>query len=115
MEIYGMLNSAENEANKIMKLIREFWGSNVSEIKVKDLIENPFEMFALTMKLYNKYEVIMEYDRETLGIKVKNQDQFLALSRITDKNIYRGFDSYYPDNMLHNFKVLDETLQKMSK
>jgi hypothetical protein len=110
-----MLNdpTVANEANELIITIKKFWNSSVTEIKLVSMTDKPFDMFTLSMKIYSKYEVLMEYDRGTLSIKVKMQNQFIVLSRLTDEQIYRGFEGYKPEKLLHNFKALDKVLQSL--
>jgi len=109
-----MLNNAQIEANKLIEEIQGFWGKAVSDIRVVDLTDVPFDMFTLYIKLYGAYEVKLVYDRSTLGINIKINRQFIGLSRLANEPVYRGFDGYEPENLLHNFKVLDKTLKAMS-
>jgi hypothetical protein len=110
-----MLNdyTVANEANELVDTIRRFWNNSVSEIKVVNMTDKPYDMFTLSMKMYGKFDVLMEYDRGTLSINVKMQDQFIVLSRLTNEQVYRGFEGYKPENLLHNFATLDKVLQSM--
>lgn len=102
--------SVRNEANNLVEIVKNFWGQNVSEIKIENLTDVPYELFVLTMKLYNYYHILMEYDRSTLSIKVKTENEYITLSRLTNQKVFRGFESYELKNLLHNFKVLDHIL-----
>ena len=66
------------------------------------------------MKLYDTYELKLVYDRSTLGININVDGQFIGLSRLAKEPVYRGFDGCEPENLLHNFKILDKTLKAMS-
>lgn len=106
-----MLNSAQIAANELIKNIKIFWGKNVSDIKIINLSDIPFDMFTLIIKLYGIYEVKMVYDRLTLGLNLNIDGQFIGLSRLTQEPIFKGFEGYYPENLLHNFEILDKVLQ----
>lgn len=73
--------------------------------------------FFLQVKLYNKHNVLMEYERSTLGISLQegNGNQYIILSKLTDDKVFRGLQSYKEDNLLHNFKILDDVLKKELK
>ena len=110
-----MLNdgSVVNEANELINIIKKFWNTSVSDIKVVSIADKPVDMFTISMKMYEKFDVLMEYDRGTLSIKVKKQNQFIALSRLTNEKVFRGFEGYKPENMLNNFGTLDNVLHSM--
>jgi hypothetical protein len=105
-------STVNNEASALISKVKKFWNNAVSEIKVISMTDEPFDMFTLSMRMY-KNDVQMEYDRGTLSIKVKLQGQYIALSRLTKELVYRGFEGYKPDNMMHNFSVLDKVLQSI--
>lgn len=100
-----------NEATELISMVKKFWNNAVSEIKVISMTDEPFDMFTISMRMYKNFDVLMEYDRGTLSIKVKLQNQYAVLSRLTDEQVYRGFEGYKPDNLLHNFATLDKVLR----
>ena len=108
-----MSNSLQEEVNQLTNKIQTFWGDNVENIQLTEFTEEPFIMFTLVMKLYGNYDVMMEYERSTLGISVKNQGQYMILSKLSDTPIFRGLKSYIPENLLHNFKALDKVLKNL--
>lgn len=56
--------------------------------------------------------VVLSYDRSTLSIGVPTEKGYVVLSRIAEESIYRGFDGMKPENLLHNFQVLDRVLRE---
>jgi hypothetical protein len=106
-----MFNDVQTEMNKVINQIKHFWGDNVSEIRVIESTDTPFNMFTISMRFYGQYDVIMEYERSTLGISVKKGDEYIILSKLANEPIFRGLQSYLPENLLHNLKVLDNILQ----
>jgi hypothetical protein len=36
----------------------------------------------------------------------------MALSQVAKETVFRGFDGMKPENLLHNFQVLDRFLRK---
>ena len=69
-------NRIQNEADKLISFIKRFWDDKVSNIKITDIADKPFDIFTLAMKLYKKFDIMMEYERSTLAISVKIDDEF---------------------------------------
>lgn len=102
------------ESQNVMNRIKDFWGKDVSNLRIVKVIDKPFNMFTLSMKLYGKYDVLVEYERSTLGFSVKKDGEYYILSKLSKYPIYRGFDSYSSEsNVLHNFKALDDVLHQL--
>ncbi len=107
-------NNVQSELQNIMSRIKSFWGNNVSNLNIVKITDRPFDMFTLSMNLYGKYDVLVEYDRSTLGFSVKKNCEYVVLSRLSKYPIYRGFDSYSTEsNIMHNFQALDDVLRSM--
>lgn len=103
------------DAYKNIEIIRstaqKVWGADciLGEVKV---IEAPFAEFEMPMRLYDKFDIRLEYERSTLGIMVCTPEGYIGLSRLADEHVFRGFESCVPENMLHNFTVLNRLLLK---
>lgn len=110
-----MFNDVQTEIGELIGKIKEVWGNDVSQLCLTESTDTPFNMFTIAMKFYSQHDVIMEYERSTLGISVKTRDGYIVLSRLAKEPIYRGLKSYIPENLLHNFKVLDKTLKDMTE
>jgi hypothetical protein len=108
-----MYNDVDFEITSLNAKIKEFWGDAVSEIRVTEVTDIPFNMFTMSMIFYGKHQVIMEYERSSVGIRLKIKEEFITLSKLTDEPIYRGLESYVPENLLHNFKVFDKILKNI--
>jgi hypothetical protein len=107
-----MYNDVNYEANAVIAQIKRFWGTNVSNIQIKEITDEPYNMFTLSLTLYGNKQVLAEYERSTLGFYIFLDGKYVGLSKLTNDLIYRGFDSYSSqDNILHNFQVLDKVLQ----
>ena len=107
-------NDVQSELRNVVNKIKDFWGNNISELNVVTVTDKPFDMFTLSMKLYGKYDVLVEYDRSTLGFSIKENGKHYVLSKLSKYPIYRGFDSYASEsNILHNFQALDDVLHSM--
>ena len=100
----------QNIAN-IYQISSELWGSDVLFGEI-EILESPYPEFKLPMRLYNIYDITLEYDCSTIGIMVKTEQGFIGLSRLADEQVFRGLKSCNPENLLHNFQVLDRFLCK---
>ena len=108
-----MYNDINYEVNFVISQIEQFWGNNVSNIQVEKIIEEPYNMFTLRFTLYENKQIMAEYERSTLGFYVFKDGKYVGLSKTTNEFIYRGFDSYLQENIIHNFQVLDKIVQSM--
>jgi hypothetical protein len=109
-----MYNDVNYEANSVIARIKRFWGNNVSNIQIKQISEEPYNMFTLSLTLYGNKQVLAEYERSTLGFYIFLDGKYIGLSKLTNKSIYRGFDSYSSEsNIEHNFQALDDVLRSM--
>lgn len=105
-------NDVKSELYKVMNRIEDFWGNNVSELNIVNITDRPFDMFTLSMKLYGQNDVLVEYDRSTLGFRIKKNGEYIVLSKLSTYPVYRGFDSYSTEsNIIHNFQALDDLLR----
>jgi len=104
----------QSELRNVVNRIKDFWGNNISNLTIVKVTDKPFNMFTLSMKLYDKYDVLIEYDRSTLGFSLKRNGEYYILSKLSKYPIYRGFDSYSSEsNILHNFQALEDVLHSM--
>lgn len=102
------------EMNQVIEKIKKFWNNNISNIEIKYISDKPVAMFSFTMKVYDKYDVMVEYERSTLGYYIGIEGNFIGLSKLAAEPVLRGFDSYRTEeDILHNFKILDDTLKSM--
>jgi len=97
--------------NLIIREIQSFWAGNV-EVQSEKRIENPRDAFELQLRLYDKYEVLLEYEMSTFALKLWTGQEFEYLDNMTDDKMVYGFDSMKPENILHNFKVLNDVIKK---
>ena len=104
-------NDARANISLIKEIANQVWENNVEfgEIKVLD---SPYPEFEWPMRLYNSVDVRLEYERSTVGIMVKTREGYIGLSRMTDDQVFKGLKSCKPENLLHNFQVLDGLLRK---
>lgn len=96
----------------IKSTAQQVWGSNVQfgEIKV---INSPYPEFEWPIYLYGKAEVGIYYDRSALDIGIKQNGKYELLGKFTNQNVLRGMKAMQPENLLHNFQVLDNVVKKI--
>lgn len=97
----------------LKELINQFWGTNVRIIN-EEVINAPFDMFKMNIIIYDKFEILIEYDRSIIGISIKIDNNFINLRKLTDKETIKGFESSEKDSILYNFKILDDVLKSIN-
>lgn len=103
----GMLDDEARENIRIVRKIAEnIWDGKCSfgDIKVTN---SPYAEFIMPLILYNSVNVILTYDRSILGIAIKQEGGEIWLDDLTTQLVYDGFESCKPENIEHNFKILD--------
>ena len=106
------INDVQSELLDIKNRIMDYWGENVSDLNLLSITDKPYDMFTLSMRLYEKYDVLVDYDRSSLGFRVKMNADYIILSKLSRYPIYRGFDSYLTaNNIMHNFRALDDVVR----
>ncbi|MBC1560138.1 hypothetical protein HCA55_14760 [Listeria booriae] len=98
---------------KIIEDIKNYWKDNISNFQIIDE-DFSYGAFTLEFTLYNKFNVLLEYERGTAGFKIKNansSEDYTILSKYTKEKVYRGFESLENDNFLENIKTLDLALK----
>ena len=102
------------EDRKNIELIRttaqKVWGEDCVFGDFKEL-NSPYPEFEWNIVLYGRFEVRIEYECGGIGNMVKTADGYITLSRLTDEQVFRGLKSGIPENLLHNFQVLDRLLK----
>ena len=110
-----MLNKYDQKNIAAIKsMAQKVFGQNCTLGEIQ-LLDRPFTEFEWTMKLYDRFEVLITYDRSIIGINVKVNGDFINLRKLTSKEIKKGFDSSKQENIFYNFKLLDEVLKDMEK
>ena len=109
-----MLNK---EAHKNIKNMREcmteIWGNDVEITYFKEF-DYPFSQFEMKVKIENKYDVLITYDRSIMGIAVNINGKFEWIDDLSSKEVIGSFDSCRTkENMLYNFKILEEVLKEL--
>jgi len=105
-------NEAKRNIEEIRKTALQIWGSNCKFFDL-DVKNSPYPEFELPLKLYDQIEVGIYYDRSALDIGIKQEGKYVLLSKFTTKPVFRGMKAMEPDNLLHNFQVLDEVAKNM--
>lgn len=106
-------NDLQQKVDELTNQIVNYWGNNISIINVITHKGAPFDIFDVSTILYNRFDVMFEYERSTLGIRIKVGNEYVGLSRLSKEPVIKGFKSYTPENMLNNFSILDKTLKAM--
>lgn len=110
-----MLDKHAEESIKLIEfLANQLWGSNCEIGQVKEL-NSPYAEFECPIRLYNKVDVTLTYDRSILGIAIKSKKGDVWVDDLTNQIIYDGFESSKPENVLHNFRVLDKVIRNMTE
>lgn len=88
------------------------WGQNarITDIRV---IDRPFDMFEINLTINNRHKVLISYDRSIVDISIHKNDEYEWLTDLTDIEVVEGFDSCKPENLVHNFEVLDKVLRSI--
>jgi hypothetical protein len=112
MEGFGMLDNEDKiNIKQIEEIAKQIWDDECQfgNVDVKDA---PFGMFEMQLMIYN-FDILLTYDRSILGINIKASGEYISIRKLTDKEIIGGFDSCRPENLLYNFRILDEMLRSM--
>lgn len=86
------------------------WGENIEFGEIKGS-NSPYPEFEWQIYLYSKFIIKLDYDRSTLSIGVPTKEVYVVLSSLTNESVFGGFDGMKPENLLHNFQVLDRLIQ----
>lgn len=107
-------NDLQEKVDELISQIVNYWGENVSIINIITHKGAPFDIFEVSTILYNRFDVMFEYERSTIGIRIKVENEYIGLSRLSIEPVIKGFKSYTSENMLYNFGILDKTLKSMA-
>jgi hypothetical protein len=106
----------DNEARQNLQTIRQIalqiWGPNC-EFGENKVINSPYPEFELPMLLYGKIGVGIYYDRSALDIGIMQDGEYVLLGKFTTEDVFRGMKAMKPENLLHNFQVLDYVAREM--
>ena len=113
-EDFGMLDrEAYSDMETIKAAAHKAWGRDCSFGEFKEL-NSPYPEFEWFMMLYDRFNIKLVYDRSILYMEVPTKDGYRELSRITEENVFWGFEGMAPpENLLHNFRVLDRIVREM--
>ena len=110
-EVFGLLNK---EAHKNIELIKttaqKVWGEDCVFGEFTEP-NSPYAEFEWHIELYRRFRVRLDYERGGIGNMILTENGYIALSRLTDEKVFRGLQSSSPENLLHNFQVLDRLLK----
>lgn len=102
-----LLDRDKPEINLIERTIKEVFVNNVEFGEFKEL-DSPYPEFEWSLKLYDKVNVRLFYDRSALDIGVPKNGEYVLMSEYTTQPFIRGMKATLPENLLNNFRVLDD-------
>ena len=107
-----MLSKEGVENYKLLKeTALEIWQQDIEFLSEK-VFDYPFDCFEIHFQLYGEFKIWLEYDRSIFALKLWEGEQYVYISRITSDHIYKGFESTKPENIKHNYLVLDKILKE---
>ena len=110
-EVFGLLNNEAYRDKEVIKTTAQnTWGENCVFGEFKEL-NSPYPEFVWILQLYGRFDVKLNYDRSTLHIEFPTSEGYEPLLGATDEHIFKGFDGMKPENLLHNFQVLDRIVK----
>ena len=112
LDLNNLYWEEKQNIDNIYRAAHDLWGENVvfGDIEV---IESPYPEFDLPMKLFDKVGILLNYDRSALDIGVPKDGRYVLMSEFTDKPFVRGMKATQPENLISNFRVLDEVAKKL--
>jgi hypothetical protein len=112
MEGFGMLDNEDRmNIKQIEETAKQIWDDEYKLGHI-DVLDSPFGIFEMYLMIYN-FAILFTYDRSILGINIKIAGEYKNIRGLTKKEIKGGFDSCEPENLLYNFRILDEILRSM--
>ena len=99
-------DEARQDLQTIKQLALQIWGSNCV-FGNPDIKNSPYAEFELPMRLYQRIEVGIYYDRSALDIGIKQDGKYVLLGKLTTNQVFRGMKAMKQENLLYNFKMLD--------
>ncbi len=105
-------NEARQDLQTIKQVAFQIWGSHC-EFDEPDIKNSPYPEFELPMRLFQRIEVGIYYDRSALDIGIRQNGKYVLLGKFTTKQVFRGMKAMIQDNLLHNFEVLDEVSREL--
>ena len=112
LDLNNLYWEEEQNIGLIKSTAQRVWGNNVrfGEIKV---IDSPYPEFELIMRLYNKINIMLVYDRSTLDIGIPKDGEYVLMDKFTDEPFVRGMRATQPDNLVNNFALLDKVVKNI--
>ena len=105
-------NEARQDIQTIKQIAFQIWGQNC-EFNDIDIKDSPYPEFELPIRLYGRIEVGIYYDRSALDIGIRHDGKYVLLGKFTTKQVFRGMKAMEPENLLYNFRLLDEVVREI--
>ena len=80
-------DEARQDLQTIKQLALQIWGSNCV-FGNPDIKNSPYPEFELPMRLYQRIEVGIYYDRSALDIGIKQDGKYVLLGKFTTKPFF---------------------------
>ena len=120
-ELFGKLDSEAQAALALTKSVaKEVFGDNIVFGEL-DIVQAPFSLFTMPVKIYGK-DARIEYELGYINLHLKVgytdeitgkwTEEFVFLPHLTRKKMFWKQECMTPENMLHNFRVMDEVIKE---
>ena len=97
----------------VMDAAKNIWGYLDWKITDIEIIDAPFGAFNMTIRIRDRFDVMMEYEKSIWAIAVKVNGQYIWLSDLTNKHVIELDDTNKRSSLIHNFKILNQVLHSM--
>ena len=97
----------------VMDAAKNIWGYLDWKITDIEIIDAPFGAFNMTIRIRDRFDVMMEYEKSIWSILVKTNGEYTKLSQLTDQRIILFFERNKRSSLIHNFKILNQVLHSM--
>ena len=98
----------------ILTALEKTWEDDWAIIKI-DIKNAPFPLMDIEVQIYERYRVLLAYDRSLLGIFIIQGGEPIYIEKFTDEEIIGDFDSCEEAILLHNFHILDDVLKALGR
>jgi len=107
-----LIDRDKKEIDLIKNTAMQVFENNIEFGEFKEF-DSPYSQFDWFVRLYGTIDAILVYDRSILTMGIIKDGEEIYIGEYTNKPIVRGFASTEPENLLANFRVLDDVAKKM--
>ncbi|EGQ1130099.1 hypothetical protein I2J92_002989 [Listeria monocytogenes] len=101
------------QQQEIINEIKKYWNDNIADFRIVNE-DFSYGAFELEFSLYNKFDILLTYERGGAGFKIRKKNttnQFVIMTKYTDQMVYRGLESLRGNHFLSNIETLDMVLE----